>query len=105
MVKISSEDWVFRPNQAIGFDSYQTSIIKKYDLQFSTGYIGMVRCYYKNKNIWQTSVLGGLVKSGYGYDIDYEGLSKQTRDFVNQLFLMEETDLENFLENTSIGLL
>lgn len=93
--------WFFDPHVALGFDDAQLTFIDKHELYFSTAYIGMVRCYWHNKTIWQTSAYTTIINCIEESPdlIDYISLSEQAQNFINML--MQMTDVQWFLEQTS----
>ena len=98
----------------------QLVFVTKHDFYFTTAYIGMVRCYYQNRPIWQTSCFDSILSAMdnkntiFGRDNkqiyneakrDYDNLSLQVRDFIQQLIELPEEELDNFLNNSFAHLL
>jgi hypothetical protein len=90
---------------ALELSQLEIEFVRKYNLQFSTQHVGMVKCYYKNKTIWQISNHDDLFTHHNKYDrqtINYRDLINRTKAFLNRIMKMSEKELIIFLSNTEL---
>jgi hypothetical protein len=105
---MSSEEfintWIKTPAIAMNLSSDQQNFIRDQNIFISVGYIGMVRLYKDNRTIWQTSALKPIsdiitrsfepkgFSEGIVTDSDYQDLSIQCRNFLDELMTMSDEE-------------
>lgn len=93
-------------HSVIGLDAGQIAFLKRHDIIISTQYIGMIRMYYQNRTIWQSSgalEAASALKSQMDLPMSYsesfrqawehhQALAALVRDYLDRLMLMSPDD-------------
>lgn len=83
------------PLKVAQLSSEQITFLKKNNIHISGAYIGLLRAYRNNKVIWQTSCYDNLSSVMlYGNPIDDESLALQLRNWINDLMILDDVELE-----------
>ncbi len=105
------EEYQKSTNDRLGFSSSEQDFLKKYEIVFSDAYVGMVRCYFDNRCIWQTSVWDPMISVSsmniYNNPTPLrqciENAKDQAKEFIKRLVLMSDQEIET-LKNNNIHL-
>lgn len=95
-----SERWFFHPEEAIGFSDDQIQFLRDHNIAVSTAYIGMVRFYHKNRTIFQTSAMAGILNAlplNQDFKVDFDVLSIQAKEYLDFAMSISLEDLEKLL--------
>jgi hypothetical protein len=87
----------------------QWTFLKKHDIGLSNAYIGMLRAYYQNRTIWQTSWTAPFLAPHNEYGgidfgpIDAE-LKRQVHEWLGWLMGLSDTERDAYLKETNLHL-
>lgn len=99
------EQWIYRPEEAMGLTSEQVEFLRKHEITVSTAYIGMVRLYIGNRTIFQTSAMSSIANAIFssneygGMTIDHESLAKQVHEYLDLVMSAPPETQEKLLNN------
>lgn len=101
---IFEDSLINNPLKVAQLSSEQIAFLKENNIYISGSYIGLLRAYRNNKVIWQTSLYDNLSSIMlYNNPIDDEVLALELRNWINDLMVLDNIELEKiFTINRSL---